>query len=105
MRNRLRGTAQRPRVSVFKSINNIALQLIDDTVGKTLCAATTAQKEFRQKNINRSSVQAAAELGDIFARKIKEANIEAVVFDRSGYKYHGKVKAIAEALRKAGIKL
>ena len=105
MRNRLRGTAQRPRVSIFKSINNISLQLIDDVAGKTLCSASTMNKEFKEKKVNCASIQAAKEIGGIFVQKVKDANIEAVVFDRSGYKYHGKVKAIAETLRAAGIKL
>lgn len=105
MRNRLRGTAERPRVSIFKSINNISVQLIDDAAGKTLCSASTTSREFKGKQINGASIQAAKEIGGIFVQKIKEANIETVVFDRSGYKYHGKVKAVAETLRAAGIKL
>jgi large subunit ribosomal protein L18 len=105
MRNRLRGTAQRPRVSIFSSLTNISVQLIDDAAGKTLCSASTTGKEFKEKKIKADSVQAAKELGGIFVQKIKDANIEVVVFDRSGYKYHGKVKAVAETLREAGIKL
>ena len=106
MKTKSRGTGVRPRVSIFRSINNISLQLVDDTAGRTICSASTIMKEFKEKKLtNNNDIEAAKQLGLIFARKLKENNIEAVVFDRSGYKYHGKVKAVAEALREAEIKL
>ena len=103
VRKNLRGTAARPRVSVFKSLKNISLQLIDDTAGRTICAVSTLRKDFEGKSTR--SIAAAEQLGQAFAEKIKQSTVDAVVFDRGGYKYHGKVKAVAEALRKAGIKL
>ena len=106
MKRKLRGTAARPRVSIFRSLNNIFLQGIDDSSGRTVCSASTMMKEFKDKNLPQSdNIEAAKQLGSIFAQKLKENNSEAVVFDRSGYKYHGKVKAVVEALREASIKV
>jgi len=93
MKRKLRGTAARPRVSIFRSLNNIFVQGVDDSSGRTVCSASTMMKEFKDKSSSRS------------AQKLKENNLEAVIFDRSGYKYHGKVKAVVEALREASIKL
>ncbi len=106
MLKKLRGDGDRPRVSVYRSRNNIFLQLVDDTAGRTICSASTLMKEFKEKKLSSfTNIEAAKQLGLIFVEKLKEHNINNVVFDRSGYKYHGKVKAIAEALRGANIKL
>ena len=104
-KSNLRGTSERPRVTVFRSLNNIFLQLIDDSTGRTICSASTIMKDYKSSASKRAnSVEAAKELATHFARRLKENKKNAVVFDRSGYKYHGKVKAIADTLRKAEIK-
>ena len=94
LRNHLSGTAATPRLAVFRSNNHMYAQIIDDTVGKTLVSASTTQKD----------VKAAAYLGTVIGKKAVEAGIESVVFDRGGYIYHGKVKALADAAREAGLK-
>ena len=106
IRSKIRGTIRRPRLSIFKSNYNIHLQLIDDDNGHTLCSTSTLSKEFKEKNLKSSKNKEAAKvLAEIFAQKLKEKNISEIVFDRSGYKYHGRVKIIADALRQAGITL
>lgn len=98
IRAKISGTAIRPRLSVFRSLNNIYVQVIDDENGKTLLSVNL--KEAAKKN----DVAGAAKVGKLVADKCKKAKIEKIVFDRSGYKYHGKVKAIAEEARKNGLK-
>lgn len=94
------GTKERPRVSVFRSCANLYLALIDDTQGRTLCSASTLSKEFRDKNLKSSKNKEAAKvLAETFALKVKEKGVTTVVFDRSGYRYHGKVKVMADVLR------
>jgi len=103
-RKKVLGTKDRPRVSVFRSSANIYLQLVDDTEGRSLSALSTLSKEFKEKGLKSSNnVEAARVLGEMFAQKLKENGISEVVFDRSGYCYHGKVKAIADALRAHGL--
>ena len=104
MRNHLAGTAERPRLAVFRSNNHMYAQIIDDTVGNTLVSASTLQKEVRAELENTDDVAAAAHLGTVIGKKALEAGIESVVFDRGGYIYHGKVKALADAAREAGLK-
>ena len=104
MRNHLAGTAQRPRLAVFRSNNHMYAQIIDDTVGKTLVSASTLQKDVKAQLENTDDVAAAAYLGTVIGKKAVEAGIEEVVFDRGGYIYHGKVKALADAAREAGLK-
>ena len=104
MRNRISGTAQAPRLAVFRSNNHMYAQIIDDTVGHTLVSASTLQKEVRAELENTDDVAAAAHLGTVIGKKAVEAGIESVVFDRGGYMYHGKVKALADAAREAGLK-
>ena len=104
MRHHIVGTAQRPRLAVFRSNNHMYAQIIDDTVGKTLVSASTLQKEVRAELENTDDVAAAAHLGTVIGKKAVEAGIESVVFDRGGYIYHGKVKALADAAREAGLK-
>ncbi len=99
VRAHVTGTTARPRVSVFRSLTAFSAQMIDDSTGKTIAAAST--KTLATTN----SVEGAGKVGADLAEKCKEAKVEAVVFDRAGYKYHGKVKACAEALREGGITL
>ena len=104
IRNRFTGTPERPRLAVFRSNSHIYAQIIDDTVGKTLVSASTLQKDVKAELENTDDVQAAAKVGTVIGKKAVEAGIESVVFDRGGYIYHGKVKALADAAREAGLK-
>ena len=104
LRNNISGTAQKPRLAVFRSNMHIYAQIIDDTVGKTLVSASTLQKDVKAELENTDDVQAAAKVGTVIGKKAIEAGIENVVFDRGGYIYHGKVKALADAAREAGLK-
>jgi large subunit ribosomal protein L18 len=97
IRSRIRGTAERPRLSVFRSLTRLSAQIIDDAAGKTLVAAST--KEAKAK----LSLEGSKKLGTLLAKKAKEAKISSVVFDRSGYKYHGRIKALADAAREGGL--
>ena len=103
MRNHLAGTAQRPRLAVFRSNNHMYAQIIDDTVGKTLVAASTLEKDVKAELEKTNDVAAAAYLGTVIAKKALENGIKTVVFDRGGFIYQGKVKALAEAAREAGL--
>ncbi|MCR4955694.1 MAG: 50S ribosomal protein L18 [Lachnospiraceae bacterium] len=101
VRNRFQGTPERPRLAVFRSNNHMYAQIIDDTVGNTLCSASTLDKEIKLEKTN--NVEAAAAVGTAVAKKALEKGINTVVFDRGGFKYDGKVKALAEAAREAGL--
>ena len=103
IRNRFSGTAERPRLAVFRSNNHMYAQIIDDTVGKTLVAASTLEKDVKAKLEKTNDVAAAAYLGTVIAKKALENGIKTVVFDRGGFIYQGKVKALAEAAREAGL--
>ena len=103
LRNRFSGTAERPRLAVFRSNNHMYAQIIDDTVGNTLVSASTLQKEVKAELEKTNNVEAAAYLGTVIAKKAIEKGITTVVFDRGGYIYHGKVKALADAAREAGL--
>ena len=103
LRNRFSGTAERPRLAVFRSNNHMYAQIIDDTIGKTLVSASTTQKEVKAELEKTNNVDAAAYLGTVIGKKAVEAGIESVVFDRGGYIYHGKIKALADAAREAGL--
>ena len=103
LRKKVLGTKERPRVCVFRSCVNLYLQLVDDTVGHTLCVMSTLSKKFKEKNLKSSkNMEAARALAELFAEELKERKVTEVVFDRSGYRYHGKVKAMAETLREQG---
>ena len=102
-RNRFSGTAERPRLAVFRSNNHMYAQIIDDTVGKTLVSACTLQKDVKDGLEKTNNVEAAAKLGTVIAKKALEKGINTVVFDRGGFIYQGKVKALAEAAREAGL--
>ena len=103
LRNRFAGTAERPRLAVFRSNNHMYAQIIDDTVGKTLVSACTLQKDVKDGLEKTNNVEAAAKLGTVIAKKALEKGINTVVFDRGGFIYQGKVKALAEAAREAGL--
>ena len=103
LRNRFGGTAERPRLAVFRSNNHMYAQIIDDTVGNTLVSASTLQKDVKAELEKTNNVEAAAYLGTVIAKKALEKGITAVVFDRGGFIYQGKVKALAEAAREAGL--
>ena len=103
LRNRFAGTAERPRLAVFRSNNHMYAQIIDDTVGNTLVAASTAEKEVKAELEHTDTVEAAAYVGTLVAKRALEKGINTVVFDRGGFIYHGKVKALAEAAREAGL--
>jgi large subunit ribosomal protein L18 len=100
IRKRIYGTAERPRMTVYKSNRYIYMQAIDDSTGKTLAAASSLEKELKSCERN---VEGGAKLGEVMGARLKEKNIAKVVFDRNGYLYHGVVKAMAEGARKAGI--
>jgi large subunit ribosomal protein L18 len=104
MRNRFSGTPERPRLAVFRSNNHMYAQIIDDTIGHTLAAASTVEKEVRSELEKTNNVDAAAYLGTVIAKRALEKGIDTVVYDRGGYLYHGKVAALAEAAREAGLK-
>ena len=103
LRNRFSGTAERPRLAVFRSNNHMYAQIIDDTVGKTLVSASTLEKEIKAELEKTNNVDAAAYLGTAIAKKAIEKGIKTVVFDRGGFIYQGKIKALAEAAREAGL--
>jgi len=103
LRNRFSGTAQRPRLAVFRSNNHMYAQIIDDTVGNTLVAASTLEKAVSAEVAKTNNVEAAAYLGKLIAERAKAKGIEDVVFDRGGFIYQGKVKALADAAREAGL--
>ncbi len=103
LRNRFSGTAERPRLAVFRSNNHMYAQIIDDTVGKTLVSASTVQKEVKAELEKTNNVDAAAYLGTVIAKRAIEAGITTVVFDRGGFIYQGKIKALADAAREAGL--
>ena len=104
MRNHLSGTAERPRLAVFRSNNHMYAQIIDDTVGNTLVAASTHDKDVKAELEKTNNVDAAAYLGTVVAKKALDKGIETVIFDRGGFIYAGKVQALADAAREAGLK-
>lgn len=103
IRKRVFGTSERPRLSVYKSNNNIYAQIIDDSVGHTLVAASTLDRDFKDYTGHRGNAEAAKRVGKLIAKKALVAGIKRVVFDRGGYLYHGSVKALADAAREAGL--
>ncbi len=103
IRNRFSGTAERPRLAVFRSNNHMYAQIIDDTVGNTLVAASTLEKEIKAELDKTNNVDAAAYLGTVIAKRAMEKGIKEVVFDRGGFIYQGKIAALADAAREAGL--
>jgi len=100
IRKRVAGTAERPRMTVYKSNRSISIQIIDDEKGNTLVSASTLEKDLRNLKAN---IAGGSQIGEIMGKRLIEKNIKTVVFDRNGYLYHGVVKAIADGARKAGV--
>ena len=103
LRRWVRGTAARPRLAVFRSLNHIYAQVVDDESGRTLVAADSRSKEFRAANPTGGNVAAAKAVGTLLAQRAKAAGLNQVVFDRGGYQFHGRVKALADAARAGGL--
>ncbi len=103
VRRKVIGTSARPRLAVYRSTRNIYAQIIDDSVGRTLIAASTLEKDFKDKTESGCNKGAARIVGELIAAKAKAKGIETVVFDRGGFRYHGRVKELAEAARAAGL--
>lgn len=103
LRAKLAGTQQRPRLNVYRSLANIYAQVIDDASGHTLVSASTIDQEVAKQLDDKTKTEAAKLVGKVVAERAKEAGITQVVFDRGGYKYHGRVKALADAAREAGL--
>jgi len=104
IRKKISGTPDRPRVSVFRSLNHLYIQAIDDSTGATLAAASSRETEVVKKFKSRGNSKAAKEVGSLMARRLKDKGLKEIVFDRGGFVYHGRVKAAAEAMREVGIK-
>ena len=104
MRNNIAGTASKPRLSVFRSNNHMYAQIIDDSTGRTIVSASTTQKDVKSQLEKTNDTAAAKFLGGVIGKRAVEAGISEVVFDRSGYIYHGKVAALADGAREAGLK-
>ena len=104
VRQTLAGTPERPRLAVYRSLKHIYAQVIDDRAGRTLVSASSLDKQARQQIKGGSNIAAAKVIGKLVAERARAAGIEKVVFDRGGYKYHGRVEALANAAREAGLK-
>jgi large subunit ribosomal protein L18 len=104
IRKKIQGSGPRPRLNVFRSLKNIYAQVIDDDKGVTLVSASSQDKELRGKSPNGGNLAGAKSVGTELAKRALAAGIQQVVFDRGGYHYHGRVKALAEAAREAGLK-
>lgn len=105
IRKKISGTATRPRLAVFRSLKHIYVQAIDDATGTTLVSASSQDKELRGKLPNGGNAAAAKQVGELLGSRLKEAGVETAVFDRGGFVYHGRVKALAEAVRSVGVKI
>ena len=103
VRMKVEGTAERPRLSVYRSLGHIYAQIIDDRTGSTLVSASSVDKETKKQLRGGGNIAAAKVIGKIVAERAKAAKIDKIVFDRGGYKYHGRVKALADAAREAGL--
>lgn len=103
VRSRVIGTSERPRLNVFRSLKHIYAQAIEDTTGKTLASASSLSSELKGSLRYPGNVEAAKKVGELIAKKCLEKGIQKVVFDRSGYLYHGRIKALAEAARSSGL--
>jgi len=104
IRHRVFGTTERPRLTVFRSLKNLYAQIIDDEKGVTLCEASSRSKDLQSKVPSGGNIPAAKLVGAALAERAKAKNIDQVCFDRNGYRYHGRVKALADAAREAGLK-
>ncbi|MBI5188817.1 MAG: 50S ribosomal protein L18 [Nitrospirae bacterium] len=103
IRKKVFGTPERLRLSVYRSLNHIYAQIIDDFKGRTIVSASSLDKEFKDKKSHKGNIETAKEVGGLIAKRALEKDIKKVVFDRSGYLYHGRVRALAEAAREGGL--
>jgi large subunit ribosomal protein L18 len=103
VRKKIAGTTERPRLNIFRSAKHMYAQIIDDTTGTTLAAASTQDKELREQFKSGGNVEAAKKVGELIAERAKAKGLDKVVFDRGGYLYHGRVQALADAAREAGL--
>lgn len=103
VRKKIEGTTERPRLNIFRSSKHMYAQIIDDVKGVTIAAASTLDKDLKDEVGNGGSVEAARKVGELIAKRAKEQGISGVVFDRGGYLYHGRVQALADAAREAGL--
>lgn len=105
LRRKIFGTVERPRLNVYRSLKHFEAQLINDLEGKVICSLSTRDQEFKDKTAKEAvgNQKAAQKLGAAFAKKAKDQGVKAIVFDRGGYLYHGRVKAFADALRESGL--
>jgi large subunit ribosomal protein L18 len=103
VRRGMQGTSERPRLSVYRSLKHIYAQVIDDTQGRTLVAASTQDAEVQKQLKDKDKSGQAAVVGEVLAKRAQAAGVKQIVFDRGGYKYHGRVKSLAEAARKGGL--
>ena len=104
IRKKISGTPQKPRLSVFKSLKYIYAQLIDDVNGVTLASASSIEKEFRDESVSKKNIEIAKKVGNLIAERAMSKGINEVVFDRNGFRFHGKIKALADAAREKGLK-
>jgi len=104
IRRKVAGTAARPRLAVFRSLKHIYAQAIDDEEGRTVAQASSQDKELREAVRGGGNIEAAKKVGELIARRLKDAGVESIVFDRGGVVYHGRVRALAEAAREVGLK-
>lgn len=104
VRKKIQGTTERPRLNVFRSSKHMYAQIIDDTTGNTLAAASTQLKDLKSDVPNGGNIEAARKVGEVIAKLAKDKGITEVIFDRGGYLYHGRVQALADAAREAGLK-
>jgi len=103
VRSKVAGTSQRPRLNVYRSLNNIFAQVIDDVAGTTLVSASTIDKEVAAQVVGKTKIESSKIVGQVVAERAKKAGITTVVFDRGGYRYHGRIAALAEGAREAGL--
>jgi large subunit ribosomal protein L18 len=103
VRKKVFGTSERPRLNVYRSLNNIYAQVVDDTAHATLVAASTIDKELKDKVKSGGNIDSAKMVGELIAKRAKDKGVEKVVFDRGGYQYHGRIKSLADAARAAGL--
>lgn len=103
LRKKVAGSYEKPRLCVYKSLNHIYAQIVDDSKGRTLASASTLDREFKDKSGHKGNVAMAKSIGQMIASRAVSAGVKRVVFDRGGYKYHGRVKALAEGAREGGL--
>jgi large subunit ribosomal protein L18 len=103
IRSTIQGTPERPRLAVFRSLKHISVQAVDDTVGRTVAAASSLDRECKTRCPKGGNIEAAKVVGEVMASRLKAKGLEQAVFDRGGYRYHGRVRALAEALREGGL--